>query len=212
MAEVGKEFTMRLDMGDAESVGGTWGIGAGEDLMVRVEEAFGGLAKGGFHQAVVAALVQLHTITKSVSDDAAALGSSSTGRTFLSPRDYLALIHNFVTCVNTQREKIEDEQLHVNAGLSKLQQTQENVAELKTGLAAKTVELREKETLANSKLQQVSPPPKKINIFPPASLTNPLSLPLTFSFVRLFISSLLCLFRWSLTKMKLKRGKTKLKR
>ncbi len=52
MAEVGKEFTMRLDMGDAESVGGTWGIGAGEDLMVRVEEAFGGLAKGGFHQAV----------------------------------------------------------------------------------------------------------------------------------------------------------------
>ena len=115
MAEVGKEFTIRLDMGDAESVGGSWGIGAGEDLMVRVEDAFEGIAKGGFHQAVVAALVQLHTITKEVSEETAS-SASSTGRTFLSPRDYLALIHNFVTCVNNQREKIEDEQLHVSAG------------------------------------------------------------------------------------------------
>eukprot|EP00580_Thalassiosira_gravida_P013013 CAMPEP_0201649336 /NCGR_PEP_ID=MMETSP0493-20130528/39238_1 /ASSEMBLY_ACC=CAM_ASM_000838 /TAXON_ID=420259 /ORGANISM="Thalassiosira gravida, Strain GMp14c1" /LENGTH=1668 /DNA_ID=CAMNT_0048125185 /DNA_START=87 /DNA_END=5093 /DNA_ORIENTATION=- len=154
MAEVGKEFTIRLDMGDAESVGGSWGIGAGEDLMVRVEDAFEGISKGGFHQAVVAALVQLHTITKEVSEEMAS-SASSTSRTFLSPRDYLALIHNFVTCVNNQREKIEDEQLHVNAGLSKLRQTQENVAELKTGLAAKTIELRDKEILANNKLAEM---------------------------------------------------------
>ena len=39
--------------------------------------------------------------------------------------------------------------------MSKLRQTQENVAELKTGLAAKTIELLEKETLANNKLQQM---------------------------------------------------------
>ena len=154
MAEVGKEFTIRLDMGDAESVGGSWGIGEGEDLMARVEGAFEGIASGGFHQAVVAALVQLHTITKTVSEETAS-SASSTSRTFLSPRDYLALINNFVTCVNTQRETIEDEQLHVNAGLSKLKQTQENVAELKTSLSAKTIELREKELLANNKLQQM---------------------------------------------------------
>ena len=160
MAEVGKEFTLRLDMGDAESVGGSWGIGEGEDLMARVQDAFEGI-KGGFRQAVVAAFVQLHSITKNMSEEASA---SSTGRTFLSPRDYLALIHNFVvssevslfsffsrimnnvrlihsllllqTCVNNQREQIEDEQLHVNAGLSKLRQTQENVAELKTSFVS----------------------------------------------------------------------------
>jgi dynein heavy chain 1, cytosolic len=154
MAEVGREFTLRLDMGDAESVGGSWGIGEGEDIMAQVEDAFEGIAKGGFHQAVVAALVKLHTITKNVSEETAS-SASSTSRTCLSPRDYLALIHNFVTCVNNQREQIEDEQLHVNAGLSKLQQTQENVAELKTSLSAKTIELREKETLANNKLQQM---------------------------------------------------------
>ncbi|KAK1747403.1 dynein heavy chain [Skeletonema marinoi] len=140
MAEVGREFTMRLDMGDAEAVGGSWGIGAGEQLMTRVEDAFDGVAKGGFHQAVVAALVQLHAITKELSEEAGT-SASSLSRTFLSPRDYLALINNFVTCVNHRREEIEDEQLHVNAGLSKLKQTQENVAELKVGLASKTVEL-----------------------------------------------------------------------
>ena len=85
MAEVGKEFTLRLDMGDAESIGGSWGIGAGEDLMARVEGAFEGVSTGGFHQAVVAALVQLHTITKEVSEEVAA-SASSTSRTFLSPR------------------------------------------------------------------------------------------------------------------------------
>ena len=154
MAEVGREFTTRLDMGDAEAVGGSWGISAGENLMSRVEDAFDGVAKGGFHQAVVAALVQLHTITKELSEEAAT-SASSLSRTVLSPRDYLALINNFVTCVNHRREEIEDEQLHVNAGLSKLKQTQENVAELKVGLASKTVELREKEILANNKLQQM---------------------------------------------------------
>lgn len=154
MAEVGKEFTIRVDFGDAESAGGAFGIGAGEDIMALVADAFEGAAQGGFHQAVVGALVELHSIAKRVSEETAA-SASSTSRTFLSPRDYLALIHNFVTCVNTQREKIEDEQLHVNAGLSKLTQTQENVAELKTGLATKTVELREKEILANNKLQQM---------------------------------------------------------
>ena len=154
MAEVGKEFTIRVDFGDAESAGGAFGIGAGEDIMALVADAFEGAAQGGFHQAVVGALVELHSIAKRVSQETAA-SASSTSRTFLSPRDYLALIHNFVTCVNTQREKIEDEQLHVNAGLSKLKQTQENVAELKTGLATKTVELGEKEILANNKLQQM---------------------------------------------------------
>lgn len=150
MAEVGKEFTQKLDMGDAEAVGGAFGIGAGEALMKQVEEAFDG--NNGLRQAVVAALVSLHQITIAAAEEFAKEASSIT-RTFLSPRDFLALIHNFVSCLNGRREQVEDEQLHVNAGLNKLRQTQENVAELKAGLGAKTAELRQKETLANEKLQ-----------------------------------------------------------
>lgn len=86
MAEVGKEFTSRLDMGDAESIGGSWGIGAGEDIMTRVEGAFEDVShSGSLHQAVVAALVELHSLTKEVSEQAAS-SLSSTSRTYLSPR------------------------------------------------------------------------------------------------------------------------------
>lgn len=154
MAEVGREFTMRLDMGDAESAGGSWGIGEGEELMKKVQGAFDGASLGGLRQAVVAVLVSIHQIAKATAEDIAKEASSIT-RTFLSPRDYLALIQKFVSCLNGQREKVEDEQLHVNAGLDKLRQTQQTVAELKTGLGAKTAELREKEALANEKLQQM---------------------------------------------------------
>ena len=143
-----------MDMGDAESVGGTWGIGAGEMLMERVSSAFENANMGGLRQAVVAALVDLHQIAKATAEEVAA-EVSSISRTFLSPRDYLTLIQNFVSSLNTRREEVEDQQLHVNAGLEKLRQTQENVAELKQSLGAKTVVLREKESLANEKLQQM---------------------------------------------------------
>ncbi len=154
MAEVGKEFTLRLDIGDSERVGGSWGIGNGETIMNIVAEAFQGTSAGGLRQAVVAALVHMHDVTKAMAEQLAA-SSSSTCRTYLSPRDYLVLIQNFVSCMNKQRDKIEDEQLHVNAGLAKLQETQENVSELKTALSSKNVELQKKENLANQKLQQM---------------------------------------------------------
>jgi dynein heavy chain 1, cytosolic len=151
MGEVGKEFTLRLDMGD---LGGySYGLGDGEELMMRVSEVFEGHG-GGLRQAVVAALVDLHTAAKETAEDSASQPSTVT-RTFLSPRDYLTLISNFVSCLNKRRAEIEDEQLHVNAGMHKLQQTQENVAELKSSLGEKTRVLLEKETLANEKLQQM---------------------------------------------------------
>lgn len=73
----------------------------------------------------------------------------------MCPRDYLTLIQNFVACLNNRRGEIEDQQLHVNAGLQKLQQTHENVAELRRSLGEKTVVLKEKESEANNKLQSM---------------------------------------------------------
>jgi dynein heavy chain 1, cytosolic len=154
MGEVGREFTSKIDLSDAESVGGSWGIGDGKLIMDKVSEAFEGYVSCGLHQAVVAALVEIHETAKHIADECAN-SSSIVTRTYLSPRDFLSLIHNFITCTKKIREQVEDEQLHVNAGLEKLRQTQENVAELKVALSAKTVELRRKEDLANEKLQQM---------------------------------------------------------
>lgn len=150
--QVGKEFTSRLDYGDAESVGGAFGIGPGEVLMDCVQSAFGDdVTNGSFRQAVVAALVEIHEATKRIAD----ASGTFERRTYLCPRDYIAFIEAFVAVVNERRSLIEDEQLHINAGLTKLRQTHENVEELKVGLGQKTVSLREKESLANAKLQQM---------------------------------------------------------
>ena len=150
MAEVGKEFTQKLDLGDEGS--SPFGIGNGEELMQLVESAFS--EDHSLRQAVVAALVGVHRSAIATTEATAAEPSSIT-RTFLSPRDYLTFIQNFVSTLNKSREKVEDQQLHVNAGLEKLRQTQENVEELKAGLREKSSELQEKETLANKKLQEM---------------------------------------------------------
>lgn len=154
LGEVAKEFTLKLDLGETENVGGVYGIGDGALIMNEVSSIFDGNAESSLRHAVVAALVDIHKIAKMTAEEWAKT-VSNTSRTFMSPRDFLALIHNFVSCVRKLREQLEDEQLHVNAGLEKLRQTQDSVAQLKIALSEKKADLRKKEELANQKLQQM---------------------------------------------------------
>jgi dynein heavy chain 1, cytosolic len=112
MGEVGKEFTLRFDIG--ELGGYSCGIGKDQVLIQRVAELFED--NNGLRQAVVAALVELHFIAKETADEATNQ-SISINRTFLCPRDYLTLIQNFVACLNDRRGEVEDQQLYVNEGL-----------------------------------------------------------------------------------------------
>jgi dynein heavy chain 1 len=73
----------------------------------------------------------------------------------VSPRDFLDLIHNFVKVVKEKRSGLEEQQLHIGAGLEKLRLTQEQVRVLEEGLGLKEKELKEKEEQANAKLQQM---------------------------------------------------------
>ena len=76
--------------------------------MEQVGAAFEGVATGGLRQALVAALVEIHNTVKVMADEVAN-AANSISRTFLSPRDYLALIKNFVDSLNRRREEVEDE-------------------------------------------------------------------------------------------------------
>jgi dynein heavy chain 1, cytosolic len=116
-------------------------MGKGQVLIQRVSELFED--NNGLRQAVVAALVELHLNAKETVEVAANL-PSSVNRTFLCPRDYLTLFQNFVACLKNRREEIEDQQLHVKAGLQKLHQTQENVAELKRRMVTRRLFSRRK--------------------------------------------------------------------
>ena len=93
LGEVGKEFTMTLDIGDAGSAGASWGIGDGEAVMNEVSSIFEGNAANGLRHAIVAALVDIHNTSKKTAEESA-MASSNASRTYISPRDFLALIHN----------------------------------------------------------------------------------------------------------------------
>jgi dynein heavy chain 1 len=154
LGEVGKEFTSRLDFGTIESTEWSWGVGDGGEIMKMVEGAFNESERGGIRHAVVAAMVHIHDSTK-VAAEELATSSASNCRSYLSPRDFLALIKSFVDCVNEMRSLAEDEQLRISKGLSIIRRTQENVAELELGLGKKGVDLRDKEFQANQKLLQM---------------------------------------------------------
>ena len=108
--------------------------------------------RGSLRQAIVAAMVNVHENTKVTCDQN---NKEALCKNYLSPRDFLDLISNFVKIVHEKRSGLEEQQLHINIGLDKLKLTQEQVAELKEGLKEKEAELTAKEIEANNKLQQM---------------------------------------------------------
>jgi len=68
---------------------------------------------------------------------------------------YLDFIKHFVKLVGQKREELEEQQLHLNVGLKKLYDTEEQVKSLQDSLRLKTIELEKKNEEANKKLQQM---------------------------------------------------------
>ena len=151
LGQVGKEFTKVMDVGDQAE----WHCPRDDSSILVVGDAFRDeLAESGpgLRQAVVASLVDVHNITKGACESN---NKTALCRTYLSPRDYLDLITNFVKIAKEKRGELEEQQLHINVGLAKLKETEEQVRLLEEGLGAKERELREKEEEANQKLQQM---------------------------------------------------------
>ncbi len=173
LAQVAFEFTMSVDLG-----GGTLGTykpptaKKGRDALLETvrflydadgvdeeeeEEADSGKRSRSkkhqptIHHAVIAALVAAHEGVKRAVERVGKKGR----RHYLSPRDFLDLIRNFVSVVGEKRAQLEEQQLHINIGLEKLAATQTDVAALQKDLAHKKEELKGKDTLANAKLQQM---------------------------------------------------------
>lgn len=55
----------------------------------------------------------------------------------ITPRHYLDFIHHFVKLHNEKRSDLEEQQLHLNVGLSKIAETVEQVEEMQKSLAVK---------------------------------------------------------------------------
>lgn len=60
-----------------------------------------------------------------------------------------------MSLINEKRDELEEQQLHLNIGLQKLRDTEQQVKELQASLALKNKELESKNQLANEKLKQM---------------------------------------------------------
>ncbi|KAK4574575.1 dynein heavy chain [Recurvomyces mirabilis] len=75
--------------------------------------------------------------------------------TYLTPRQFLDFVSQFVKLYNEKRDDLEEQQRHLNVGLDKLRETVDKVSELKRSLAEKKSELETKDIEAGEKLQRM---------------------------------------------------------
>ena len=79
-----------------------------------------------------------------------------SGRTnYVTPRHLLDFINQYVKIFQETRADLEDQQLHLNKGLQKLKDTEQQVAEMQVDLAQKNTQLQEQNRLAEEKLKQM---------------------------------------------------------
>ena len=101
------------------------------------------------HEAIVASILCIHNVVKEISNK---LKKSSGHQYYLSPRDYLDFIAKFITVENEKKSLLEEQQTHINHGLLKLTETQQQVLELNQDMINKKEDLNKKDIDANSKL------------------------------------------------------------
>ncbi|KAF7196635.1 Dynein heavy chain, cytoplasmic [Pseudocercospora fuligena] len=102
--------------------------------------------------AVVNGMVHVHHSLRTFNDR---LKRQQNKQTFLTPRQFLDFVAQFVKLFNEKRDDLEEQQRHLNVGLDKLRETVEKVSELKRSLAEKKSELEKKDAEASEKLQRM---------------------------------------------------------
>ncbi|CRG93244.1 dynein heavy chain, putative [Plasmodium gallinaceum] len=72
---------------------------------------------------------------------------------YMTPRDFLDFIKHFLKIIDEKKEEVTDQKKHLNSGLNKLKDTEEQVAELRNSLAIKQKTLAEKDFEAEEKMK-----------------------------------------------------------
>jgi len=140
--QVGKEFTIKIDLEKSDYI-------APENFKSVYESS----VTNPYHrEAVISTFVQIH---ESLHQANLRLQKKGTRTTTITPRHYLDFINHFAKLYNEKRSELEDQQVHLNIGLSKIRETVEQVEELQKSLAVKRTELEKKNNEADKKLKQM---------------------------------------------------------
>jgi len=161
--QVGRYFMRTLDVEYADYTLPAEAATLFQDALDEEEEESKGASSSGargsgvppivtYRDAVSSALVRTHELVRR----ATLRVGRRTGRTFfISPRDYVDFINHFVHLFRSKRQALEDEQRHLNTGLTKIHQTEEQVAALQASLGNQKTLLTAKTKEADAKVAQM---------------------------------------------------------
>lgn len=115
------------------------------------EDSFGGkMPLEEIHGKITKIIVYIHNSVRELNRR---LQKSAKKFNYITPRDYLDFIKHFVTLQREKKSELEEQQLHINSGLSKLKETEETVIEMKESLSKYKLELDNKNQEAEAKLK-----------------------------------------------------------
>jgi dynein heavy chain 1 len=105
------------------------------------------------HRGLVNAIVEVHEAVVSTNSK---LQKAAKKSNFITPRDFLDFIKHFVNLYAEKKSELEEQQLHLNIGLTKLAETEDSVKKLQGSLAEKNVKLEAMNKKANEKLDLIT--------------------------------------------------------
>uniref|UniRef100_A0A183BLW5 Dynein heavy chain, cytoplasmic n=2 Tax=Globodera pallida TaxID=36090 RepID=A0A183BLW5_GLOPA len=109
-------------------------------------------AEIAYRDAVVNSFVHVHNTVRKTNVTEARKGHRVMA---ITPRHFLDFIKHYVILIKEKRKELTDEQIHLNNGLRKINETEQQVKELQKSLNEKEIDLRKKQEAANAKLQQM---------------------------------------------------------
>lgn len=140
--QVGYEFTSKLDLDNAKY-----------SPPAVFPAAFPNFTPTPRHrEAIVNSFVYIHQTLHHANERLLRRGGRLTT---ITPRHYLDFINHYVKLYYEKCSELEEEQLHLNVGLTKIRETVEQVEELQKSLASKSNELEAKNQAANAKLKEM---------------------------------------------------------
>ncbi|KER29805.1 hypothetical protein T265_03604 [Opisthorchis viverrini] len=141
--QVGREFTSKTDMERPDYKVPDFVPAVAEHLLPECPS---------FREMVANAFVFVHTTLHRAN----ARLQKRTGRSmWVTPRHFLDFIAHFVKLMTEKRSDLEEQQLHLQIGLQKINETVEQVEVMQKSLTQKRQELEQMNEAANAKLKQM---------------------------------------------------------
>lgn len=105
-----------------------------------------------WHSTLASSIVAVHKKVEELNSDLQRLACRYN---HITPRDFLDFINHYIGLIAEKRAELLEQQRHIDAGLKKLKDTEEQVADLQKGLAVNEKELLRKNQEAEEKMSQM---------------------------------------------------------